>query len=380
MTKYFLRRIMQLKKIAVVSIITAIIGSSLSAQIRGSIGLEGEYDSNAYNDSYGGGSIVGKAYLDLTTDINLKLGGMFLGADYFGGYSAYLSYLGINQNDHLVKTLLWRSVGKDGFAGIGASYGFQLNAADRSSYDTNSLKIIGEAKIYPAQPVLLKIDGAVGSYQYNNLPKYDFDQMVINGSANIFLPSRTGLALLTGYKKYDFSPQPVDSQVPSNITNINPGIRISQGVGNAAGLSVEYNYLQNKVTTTDSYYMPDTLLNEVNEYFDYTGNKLAAKMTIRLNGGGKLILWGDYTTRDYSLLKAYSLPASDTSSILTRQEMEIHRADKESVAGLDYTSPLPESGGKINLNTGLYYDNNSSNDELYNYSKLILYAGVVYNF
>jgi|GEM_PF-1657755 len=371
---------MQLKKYAMISIASALIGGSLAAQIRGSVGLEGEYDSNAYNDSYGGGSIVGKAFLDLTTDIDLKMAGMVLGADYFGGYSAYLSYLGINQNDHFVKTLLWRGIGKDGFAGIGASYGFQLNAADRSSYDTNSLKIIGEAKIYPVQPVLLKIDVAAGNYQYKNLPKYDFNQVIFNGSANIFLPSRTGLAFLIGYKKCDFSPQPSDSQVPIKITTVTPGVRVSQGIGEVAGLSLEYNYLQNKVATFGSFYTPDTLLNDVNEYFDHTGNRLAAKMTIKKNDGGKLIFWGDYTTRDYSQLKAYSLPASDTASVLTRSDLGAVRLDKEYILGLDYTAPLSEDLKRITINTGILYDINSSNDELYNYKKLLIYAGSTYTF
>lgn len=162
------------------------LSGNLLAQIKGNVGLTGEYDSNAYNDSYGGGTMVGTAYLDLTTDIDLKLAGMLLGADYSGSYSAYLSYLGINQNDHLLKMILWRELGKDGFMGLGAAYGFQLNAADRSAYDTNNFKIIGDTKIYLAQPVLLKVDGALGRYQYKNLSKYDFNQSIANGSLKFF--------------------------------------------------------------------------------------------------------------------------------------------------------------------------------------------------
>lgn len=213
------------------------LSGTLFAQIKGSIGVNGEYDSNAYNDSYGGGSLVGTAFLGLTTDIDLKLAGMLLGVDYSGSYSAYLSYLGINQNDHLLKMVLWRGLGKDGFVGLGGVYGFQLNATDRSAYDTNNFKIIGEAKIYIAQPVLLKTDGALGRYQYKNLPKYNFDQSIANISINLFLPTRTGVAFLAGYKKYDFSPLPVDSQVPVNIINLSPGCRASQGFGSNIGLS-----------------------------------------------------------------------------------------------------------------------------------------------
>jgi len=350
------------------------------AQIKGSVGVNGEYDSNAYNDSYGGGSVVGTARLDLTTDIDLKLAGMILGADYSGSYSAYLSYLGINQNDHFLKMILWRGLGKDGFVGLGATYGFQLNAADRSAYDTNNSKVIGEAKIYLAQPVLLKTDGALGRYQYKNLPKYDFDQSIANGSLNFFLPSRTGLVVLAGYKKYDFSPLPADSQVPVNIINLSPGCRASQGFGSNVGLSIEYSYLKNKVTTTSSNYMPDTLLNEVNEYFDYSGSRVEAKITLKLEPAGKLALWSNYTSRSYSQLNAYSLPAADNASILSRQDLGSIRVDRETVFGIDYSSPLSENVGNISLSAGAHYDNNSSNDELYNYKKLLAYAGINYNF
>jgi hypothetical protein len=187
-------------KFYITGIITIVLSGTLFAQIKGSIGVSGEYDSNAYNDSYGGGSVVGTARLDLNTDIDLKLAGMILGADYSGSYSAYLSYLGINQNDHLLKMILWRGLGKDGFVGLGGAYGLQLNAADRSTYDTNNFKATGEAKIYIAQPVLLKADGALGRYQYKNLPKYDFDQSIANISINLFLPTRSGLTILAGYK------------------------------------------------------------------------------------------------------------------------------------------------------------------------------------
>ncbi|MBU1356025.1 MAG: hypothetical protein KJ620_05615 [Candidatus Edwardsbacteria bacterium] len=367
-------------KFYVTGIITIFLSGTLLAQIKGSVGVNGEYDSNAYNDSYGGGSVVGTARLDLTTDIDLKLAGMILGADYSGSYSAYLSYLGINQNDHFLKMILWRGLGKDGFVGLGATYGFQLNAADRSAYDTNNSKVIGEAKIYLAQPVLLKTDGALGRYQYKNLPKYNFDQSIANLSLNLFLPTRTGLAVLAGYKKYDFSPLPADSQVPVNIINLSPGCRASQGFGSNVGLSLEYLYLTNEVTTTNSYYMPDTLLNEVNEYFDYSGGRVEAKITLKLNPVGKLTLWSNYTSRSYTQLNAFSLPAADNASILTRQNLGVARLDQETIVGIDYTAPLSEGANGIDLGVGVNYINNSSNDELYNYKKLLAYAGFNYNF
>lgn len=371
---------MRFRRISFAWIFIISLSGTLFAQVKGSIGLNGEYDSNAYNDSYGGGTMVGTAFLDLTTDIDIKLAGMILGADYFGSYSAYLSYLGINQNNHLLKMILWRGLGKDGFIGLGGAYGFQLNAADRSAYDTNNFKVIGEAKIYITQPVLLKADGAIGRYQYKNLSKYDFDQAIANLSLNLFLPTRTGLAVLAGYKKYDFSPLPTDSQVPGNIINLSPGCRASQGFGSNVGLSLEYSYLINQVTTTNSYYMPDTLLNEVNEYFDYSGGRVEAKITLKLEPAGKLALWSNYTSRSYTQLNAYSLPAADNASILTRQNLGAARLDRETVAGIDYTVPLSEAVNGVDLGVGVNYINNSSNDELYNYKKFLTYAGFNYNF
>jgi hypothetical protein len=367
-------------KFYITGIITIVLSGTLFAQIKGSIGVSGEYDSNAYNDSYGGGSVVGTARLDLNTDIDLKLAGMILGADYSGSYSAYLSYLGINQNDHLLKMILWRGLGKDGFVGLGGAYGLQLNAADRSTYDTNNFKATGEAKIYIAQPVLLKADGALGRYQYKNLPKYDFDQSIANISINLFLPTRSGLTILAGYKKYDFSPLPADSQVPVNITNLSPGCRVSQGLGSNIGLSLECSYLTNQVTTADPYYMPDTLLSEVNEYFDYSGGQVGAKVTLILEPAGKMALWANYISRSYDKLDAYSLPAADNASILTRQSLGTVRLDRETVLGIDYTAPLSDGPNGIDLGAGINYVNNSSNDELYNYKKLLAYAGINYNF
>jgi hypothetical protein len=367
-------------KFYITGIITIFLSGTLFAQIKGDIGVSGEYDSNAYNDFYGSSSMVGTAFLDLTTDIDLKLAGMILGADYSGSHSAYLSYLGISQNDHFLKMILWRGLGKDGFAGLGATYGFQLNAADRSAYDTNNFKIIGETKLYLSRPVLLKMDGALGRYQYKNLSRYNFDQSIANLSLNLFLPTRTGLAVLAGYKKYDFSPLPTDSQVPANITNLSPGCRASQGFGSNIGLSLEYSYLTNKVATVNSYYMPDTLLNEVNEYFDYSGSRVGAKITIKLEPAGKLALWSNYTSRSYAQLNAYSLPAADNASILTRQNLGVARLDRETVLGIDYTAPLSGGANSVDLRAGVYYLTNSSNDELYNYKKFLTYAGINYNF
>ena len=371
---------MRFMRISFAWITIIFLSGNLLAQIKGNVGLTGEYDSNAYNDSYGGGTMVGTAYLDLTTDIDLKLAGMLLGADYSGSYSAYLSYLGINQNDHLLKMILWRELGKDGFMGLGAAYGFQLNAADRSAYDTNNFKIIGETKVYLAQTVLLKTDGALGRYQYKNLPQYDFDQSIANVSLTLFLSSRTGLTVLAGYKKYDFSSLSADSQVPEKITNLSPGCRASQGFGSNVGLSLEYSYLTNEVTTANSYYMPDTLLSEVNDYFDYSGGRVEAKITLKLDPVGKLALWSNYTSRSYTQLNAFSLPAADNASILTRQNLGAARLDQETIVGIDYTAPLSEGANGMDLGVGVNYVNNSSNDELYNYKKLLVYAGLNYNF
>lgn len=126
--------------------------------------------------------------------------------------------------------------------------------------------------------------------------------------------------------------------------------------------------------------MPDTLLNEVNEYFDYSGSRVEAKITLKLEPAGKLALWSNYTSRSYSQFNAYSLPAADNASILSRQDLGSIRVDRETIFGIDYSSPLSENAGNIRLSAGAHYDNNSSNDELYNYKKLLVYAGLNYNF
>lgn len=371
---------MRLFRLFLINIFSLLIAANLSAQINGSLEVNGEYDSNAYNDSYGGSSIVGTVYLNLSTDIDLKMAGLFWGADYSGNYSAYLSYLGINQNGHFLKSILWRNIGENSYLGFGATYGFQLNAADRSIYDTNNLKGICEAKLSIADPVLLKIDGAMGNYQYANLEKYNFDQSTANASINFYLPTRTSLIVQGGYKNYAFTPQPGDSQVPSKITNFSPGIRLAQNIGKNSGLALGYSYLKNNVQTPYSTYRPDTLLNEVNDYFEYSGNRAEAKLSVIAAEGIKFSVWGNITKREYTNLNAFSLPASDTASVLTRQDLGSIRIDNETIIGADYSAPISEGANPINLNAGIYYDINSSNDELYNYKKLLVYAGLAYNF
>lgn len=372
---------MKFKKIGLVGTVIIFFVESLTAQLNGTFEVVGEYDGNAYNDSYGGDTMVGTAYLDLNTDIDLKIAGMLLGADYSGNYSAYLSFLGINQNNHLAKLLLWRNLGKEGYAGLGTTYSFQINADERSSYDINNFKLIGEIKSYISQLVLLKIDGATGKFSYANLPEYDFNQIILNGSASFFLPSRTALIVSAKFKQYDFTPQAIDSQVPQSISNVSPGIMASQSITNNTGLSFDYSYLSNRVSTTNSYYMPDTLLNEVNEYFDYTGQKFGSKLTVKMQKGAKIGLSADYTKRKFSSLYAYSLPTTFGASILTRQSLDELRQDEETVLGLDYTAPLSELGkNKTNIKVGVLYTTNVSNDELYNFNKTIIYAGINFNF
>lgn len=126
--------------------------------------------------------------------------------------------------------------------------------------------------------------------------------------------------------------------------------------------------------------MPDTLLNEVNEYFDYSGSRVETKITIKLEPAGKVALWSNYSTRRYTQLNAFSLPAADNASILTRQNLGVIRLDRETIMGIDYTAPLAEMVSNISLSIGGYYDINSSNDELYNYKKLLAYAEIKYNF
>ncbi len=371
---------MRSRKTILIWVVIIVFTGNVVAQLNGAFEFIGEYDGNAYNDSYGGDTMVGTAYLDLNGDIDLKLAGMLLGADYSGSYSAYLSFLGINQNNHLGKLLLWRKLGRDGYFGLGTTYSLQINAGDRSSYDINNLKLISEIKTYLAQPVLLKLDGALGEFNYANLPNYDFSQLFLNGSISLFLPSRTGLALSARLKQYDFAPQAIDSQVPRSIVNVSSGIMISQSIANNAGLSVEDSYLRNRVNTTISDYMPDTLLHEVNEYFDYTGGRLGAKLTVKMKKGAKISLSTDYTKLKFSSLQAYSLPIIN-ASILTRQSLAELRQDEKTVLGLDYTAPISElEKNKANIKLGVLYTMNTSNDELYDFKKTIMYAGINFNF
>lgn len=351
-----------------------------SAQVSGKVGLAGQYDSNAYNDTYGGGSLAGSASLDLSADFGLPLGGILLGADYSGGYCGYLSYLGISQTDHQAKALLWHPLGEDGFLGAGVSLSMLANAADRSAYNTGSLKAVAEAKAYPAGWLLLRMDGSWGGYKYFNLSRYNFDLLGLNGSATAFLSSRTTFRGFVSLKDYRFSPQPSDSQVPTRITNLSPGLRISQGMGGWLGMAVEFVYLDNQLDHNSDNYQPDTLLNEVNEYFDYRGSRALAKLSIITGPDSRLDLWSSHTVRDYSELQAMGLPSSQFASILSRQPTGEMRQDRETELGADFTAPLLQESQKLYLNLGASYDRNLSNDKLYDYGKLLFYGGITLNF
>lgn len=350
------------------------------AQISGKLGLAGQYDSNAYNDSYGGGSLAGNASLDLSADFGLPLGGFLFGADYSGGCSGYLSYLGISQTDHQAKALLWHPLGEDGFLGAGASLSMLANAADRSAYNTGSLKAVAEAKAYPAGWLLLRMDGSWGGYKYFNLSRYNFDLLELNGSATAFFPSRTSVRGFVSLKDYRFSPQPSDSQVPTKITNLSPGIRISQGLRDWLGIAVEYAHLENKLEHNNYYYQPDTLLNQVNEYFDYQGSWSLAKLSLVTGPDSRLDLWGSHTARNYSELQAMGLPVSHFASVLSRQPTGEMRQDRETEMGADFTAPLLQESEKLYLNLGASYGRNLSNDQLYDCEKLLLYGGITLNF
>lgn len=349
------------------------------AQFSGAAGAWADYNSNAFSDASGGGTLTLGAFLDLAADQTLGTSLLSLSGDYSGSYSAYLSYLGRSHNDHLVDALLVLNVGENGYAGLGGSFETQLNSDDRKYYDNASPSAILETKIYLASSLLMKFDGTVGKTVFSYFNDYDFNNTEITGSLSLFLPSKTALIGMVEFNRKNYLSDN-DTLAPHNITFLSPRIKITQSLGQKAGLALSFGTQQNKVVA-DSFYMPDTLLREVAEYFDYRGNRLEAQLTFLTYDGNKIVAYAGYNNKDFSSLYAYQKAGSDTSSPFSRAKSDNLRKDASTELGLEITLDLDWSEAKnTRLMLGGNYLINSSNDPYYDFSRLLFSATIEYGF
>jgi len=368
-----------MKKIMVLALLSVLVTTFAFAQISGTAGAWTDYNSNAFSDASGGGTLTLGAFFDLAADQPFGRSPLSVSADYSGSYSAYLSYLGRSHNDHLADALLVFDIGKDGYAGLGGSFEAQLNSDDRRYYDNGAAAAILETKIYLASPLLLKFDGSMGRTSFSYFADYDYNSMGIAGSLSLFLPTRTALIGLADYSRKDYLSDN-DTLAPGDIVFFSPRFKLTQALGENAGLALSFGPQQNKVTA-DSFYMPDTLLREVAEYFDYKGVRAEAQLTVLTPGDNKFVVYGAYNNKDFSSLYAYQKAGSDTSSPFSRAKSENLRKDAITEVGVELTLGLDESGSKNpSLILGGNYLINSSNDPYYDFSRLLFSASLEYSF
>lgn len=368
-----------MKKTMVLAFLSALATTFAFAQISGTAGAWTDYNSNAFSDASGGGTLTLGAFLDLAADWPFGNSPLSVSADYSGSYSAYLSYLSRSHNDHLADALLVLDIGKDGYAGLGGSFEAQLNSADRKYYDNNSVAAILESKIYLADPLLLKLDGSMGKTSFSYFTDYDYNTTGIAGSLSLFLPTKTALIGLADYGRKDYSSSN-DTLAPRDIVFFSPRFKLTQSLGKNAGLALSFGSQQNKVTA-DSFYMPDTLLREVAEYFDYKGVRTEAQLTLLTPGDNKVVAYGSYNNKDFSSLYAYQKAGSDTSSPFSRTRSDVFRKDAITEVGVELTLGLDESGNKnSSLVLGGNYLINSSNDPYYDFSRMLFSATFKYDF
>ena len=368
-----------MKKLLLLTLLSVLGTAFAGAQISGTAGAWTDYNSNVFSDASGGGTLTLGAFLDLAADWPFGNSPLSISADYSGSYSAYLSYLGRSHNDHLADALLVLDIGKDGYAGLGGSFGAQLNSADRKFYDNSSMAAILESKIYLAQPLMLKLDGAIGKTTFSSLKNYDFNNTNISGSLNLFLPTKTALIGLADYSRKNYLSDN-DTLAPQNIVFFSPRIKFTQALGQTVGLALSFGTQQNKVSA-DSFYTPDTLLREVAEYFDYKGIRAEAQLTFLTPGDNKVVAYGSYNNKDFSSLYAYQKAGSDTSSPFSRTRSDVLRKDTITGLGVELTLGLGESAEKnSSLVLGGNYLINSSNDPYYDFSRLLLSATFEYGF
>ncbi|MDO9391260.1 MAG: hypothetical protein Q7U71_05750 [bacterium] len=368
-----------MKKIMVLALLSVLVTTLAFAQISGTAGAWTDYNSNAFSDASGGGTLTLGAFLDLAADWPFGSSPLSISADYSGSYSAYLSYLSRSHNDHLADALLVLDIGNDGYAGLGGSFGAQLNSTDRKYYDNSSSSVILESKIYLAAPLLLKLDGSVGKTSFSYFTDYAYNSTGIAGSLSLFLPTKTALIGLVDYSRKNYL-SGNDTLAPQNILFLSPLFKLTQSLGQNAGLALSFGSQQNKVTA-DSFYMPDTLLREVAEYFDYSGARAEAQLTFLTPGDNKFVVYGRYNTKDFSSLYAYQKAGSDTSSPFSRTRSDVLRKDAITEVGVELTFGLDGSGNKnSSLILGGNYLINSSNDPYYDFSRLLFSATFEYGF
>ncbi|MBI5804634.1 hypothetical protein HZA73_01160 [candidate division TA06 bacterium] len=368
-----------MKKIMILALLSAFVTALAFAQVSGTAGAWTDYNSNAFSDASGGGTLTLGAFLDLAADWPFGKSPLSVSADYSGSYSAYLSYLSRSHNDHLADALLVLDIGKDGYAGLGGSFEAQLNSADRKYYDNSSTATILESKIYLANPLLLKLDGSVGRTSFSYFTDYGYNSTGIAGSLSLFLPAKTALIGLVDYNRKVYS-SCNDTLAPQNILFFSPRFKLTQSLGQNVGLAVSFGTQQNKVSA-DSFYMPDTLLREVAEYFDYQGIRAEAQLTVLTPGDNKFVVYGAYNNKDFSSLYAYQKAGSDTSSPFSRAKSENLRKDVITEVGVELTLGLDGSGSKSpSLILGGNYLINSSNDPYYDFSRLLFSASLEYSF
>lgn len=368
-----------MKNLFLMLLLVSFAAASGRAQFSGGAGAWVDYNSNAFSDASGGGTITLGAFLDLAADQRLGTSPLSLSGDYSGSYSAYLSYLGRSHNDHLADALLILNIGERGYAGLGGSFETQLNSDDRRYYNNASPSAIFEGKMYLTGPLLMKLNAAAGKTTFSYFSDYDFDFTEAVASLSLFLPSKTALIGLAEFNRKNYLSEN-DTLAPKNIAFFSPGIKITQSLGQKAGLALSFGTQQNKVTA-DSFYMPDTLLREVTEYFDYRGNRGEAQLTFLTSDGNKIVAYGSYNNKDFSSLYAYQKAGSDTSSPFSRTKSESLRKDATSELGIELTLGLDESGAKnTHLVLGGNFLVNSSNDPYYDFSRLLFSATIEYGF
>ncbi|MDP2806682.1 MAG: hypothetical protein Q8O74_00925 [bacterium] len=368
-----------MKKLMILALLSVLGTTFAGAQVSGTAGAWTDYNSNAFSDASGGGTLTLGAFLDLAADWPFGNSPLSVSADYAGSYSAYLSYLGRSHQDHLADALLVLDIGKDGYAGLGGSFDVQLNSSDRKYYDNSSTAAILESKIYLAGPLLLRLEGSLGKTSFSYFTNYDFNNTNISGSLSLFLPTKTALIGLADYGRKNYLSDN-DTLAPQNIVFFSPRFKFTQAMGQNVGLALSFGTQQNKVTA-DSFYLPDTLLREVAGYFDYRGNRLEAQLTFLTPGDNKVVAYGRYSDMDFSSLYAYTKAGSDTSSPFSRTKSTVLRKDAITELGVELTLGFGDSGDKTSsLILGGNYLINSSNDPYYDFSRMLFSATFEYGF
>jgi hypothetical protein len=365
------------KKVLTLLALILLAASGAPAQINGSAGGWADYNSNAFNDALGGGTLTLGAFLDIAADWPFGDSPLSLSADYSGSYSAYLSYFERSHNDHWADALLVFDIGERGYLALGGAFDVQANSPDRKYYNNSSGKGVLESKAYLADPVLIKMEASVGRTVFSYFTDYDYKSTDVTGSLSLFLPTKTALIPQISFSNKRYSSEN-DSLAPQKITYLNPSLKFTQSLSKNAGLALTAGYQKNQVVA-DSFYMPDTLLREVAEYFDYKGSRMEAKVTIM--APEPLIFYATYNNKDFSSLYAYEKAAADTSSPFTRISSDKLRRDQTTEVGAELTlntSERRESKSKLIL--GGSYLINSSNDPYYDYSRFLLSATIEYNF